>query len=819
MLPLLVLSLLLSQQPPVERVPLSTGKFISPIGTHVEVGGFPCNLAKSPDGKYLAVTNVGSQQFVTILRTSDGSVVSQLPFNDPAKGSEPAEGLYYGLAFSSEGGKTILYVSHGAQQTVTAHELDGDGKLGTATRTYDVKSSKREINHQCAGIAVQGGMLFVANNFASAFTGQKGSVSAVSGYEQLEQPVAGAYPFEIVATQSKLYVSCERDGALVVLPVQKTIKVGANPTYLRLNRDRSRLFVSNSNADTISVVDTSSDRVIRTIPLRPTAIRGIPGATPLGMCLSPDEKTLYVALADMNAIAVVGLPEGTLRGYIPTGWYPTDVEVSDDGQRLLVAEAKGVGTLHPNPGKYVLDVIPGTVSTFAVPDDKSLGRYGLEVLSNNRVARKREVDDVAKQLNPGIEHVIYIIKENRTFDQILGDMGRGNCDPSLCLFGRDVTPNAHALAERFVYLDNFYVSGDVSADGWNWSTGGISNEYNQRNTRVNYSGRGRSYDFEGTNNGSPVDLLGIQDASRPSGGYLWDNALKHGVSVRNYGAYVSFGDDRKGPDGKPVAEDNVATKKALLPNTCPNYRRYDLAYPDSDAAAQYGVVAPKQLKTYKGASSRFDAWKKEYDGFARTGKMPRLMILRLPNDHTVGTAAGLFSPRAMVADNDYAVGKVVETVSKSAYWKKTAIFILEDDAQSGYDHVDCHRSVCFVVSPFVYKGGFDDRFYNTDSVLRTIEAILRMPPMNSYDAIAMPLQVFGKEARNDAPFQAILPAKEVVTEINTPAAYRSKDSARLIGRWEEETMPDLVLNEILWRNAKGPKAVLPKVRSNVQARD
>ena len=525
---------------------------------------------------------------------------------------------------------------------------------------------------------------------------------------------------------------------------------------------------------------------------------------------------------------------------MPVGWYPTGVVVAPDGKRLFVANARGVVTRTPNDKpvafaegekqtRYIQNILEGTVSTIDIARATAdLPALTAQTLANNRIVPKLSEQARTALRNPGIKHVIYIIKENRTYDQVLGDLGQGNGDPSLVMFGREVTPNLHALAERFVLLDNFYCCAEVSGDGWNWSTAGMANPYVSRNVPYGYTGRKHPYDYEGTNNGVAVDLLGIPDAARPSGGYLWDAAAKARLDYRNYGFFT---DDlelpRKTAEEGTEGLENTGTKKALRDRSSPDFRQYDLNYADSDAWVAHKLPAtPKQITKYGkyAAPSRFSAWKREFDGFVAVGKMPQLMMLRLGTDHTFGTRAGSPSPRAMVADNDYAVGQLVDAVSHSPYWKDTAIFIVEDDAQNGFDHVDAHRSIAFVISPFVAQASKDSRFYNTDSVLHTMENLLGLPPLNQYDAIAPTLNVFTATPANAAPYAAILPARAIVAEKNAQTAYRSADSGRLINPLKEESAPDEQLNDILWHALKGRDVPAPpRVRttsfSPAKARD
>jgi hypothetical protein len=339
-------------------------------------------------------------------------------------------------------------------------------------------------------------------------------------------------------------------------------------------------------------------------------------------------------------------------------------------------------------------------------------------------------------------------------------------------------------------------------------------EHSARNVPYQYSNRGREYDFEGQNNGIAVDLEGIPDVNRPPSGYLWDLAARHSISFRNYGFFTSFdaGTERR-PDGTPLAKVNQPTQKALVGKTDEEFLRFDMRYPDSEAGMRHGSVAPVQLRAYGryGAPSRFSEWKREFDEFVRTRTLPRLTMLRLPRDHTQGTSPGYHSPRAMVADNDYALGQVVDALSRSPYWKKTAIFVVEDDAQNGFDHVDAHRSLCFVISPHVRRSFVDHRFYNTNSVLRTMELLLGLPPMGQLDATAPPLDVFSEQPDNAEAYAAILPAREIVAEVNSAGAYRARDSQRL-NFAREDAVPDAVLNDILWHAVKGRRTTKPAIR-------
>jgi len=823
-------------QPP--KIPLITGKFITPLGKQTNVGSYPNNTLLSPDGKYLIVTSLGARTRLTVLSATDGSVVSQVDYtgNSPSQRGR-SEGLFYGLAFgptTNEG--TLLYAAQGSDDQVSILTLSAEGKLTRTDKSVVIPSDMKRgtgenvttLPLHIAGIGLNrsGTQLYAAANTGNPNRDMESALQVVdipTGVVVRRIGVEG-YPFAVAVVSKganadrKVYVSSEQRGTVSVVDVDagktvKTIETGSSATALLFNRDQTRLFVANTGSDTVSIINTETDKVERTLLLRPIDARDLPGTTPQGMALSPDESTLYVALSDLNAVAVVDLKENQLKGFIPAGWYPTSVAVSPDGRKLFVANAKGTGVRNPNSApvpiagssrpQYIQNIIEGTVSTIDIqPTMNVLNWYTSQVVTNNKI--RPNLVKVAREAlkNPGIEHVIYIIKENRTYDQVLGDMSRGNGDPNLLMFGREITPNQHALAERFVLLDNFYCCAEVSGDGWNWSTAGMVSEYNSRNVVYGYTGKVRPYDYEGANNGVPVDLEGIPDVNTPPGGYIWDNCARNGVSYRNYGFFAVFNENK--PD-----------KKALVGKTCPDFLQYNMDYADSEAWVKHGLQpAPRQIKEYGQYKdpSRMTAWLREFNQFVANKNLPKFMMVRLGRDHTSGTTPGTYSPRAMVADNDYAVGQLVEAVSKSPYWEKTAIFIVEDDAQNGYDHVDAHRSIAFVVSPYIRRGTVDHRFFNTDSTIRTMELLLGLPPLNQYTAVAEPLAVFTDTPQNSDPYQAILPAKEIVSEINGAQAYRAQDSLALLNPLVEESAPDEELNDILWHAIKGVDVPAPPRR-------
>jgi YVTN family beta-propeller protein len=886
--------------------PLVTGKSITlpPLGAQQNVGSLPMNLILSPDGSFAISSDMGFRQSLWSIDTSTGQGVSHLDFPggsgvpNPNNASPAANGLYYGLAIKDNGdGTSTIYASQGAIRKIAVITLDNS--TGALTQTGSITSTTAGDFPAGLALFAQGGVIYLAVAMNDPGSGSNPFIpcalviyNTATGAEvgRYTFPAPANFPFAVAALfdGSKIFVSGQRDGVIYVFnganpaaPVlSSTVSTGSHPVSLLLNRFRSKLYVANAGSDTISILNTSDNTVASTVLLRPPGATTIAGATPTNLALSPDEKTLFVTLGDMNAVAEVDLGKNAVIGYIPTGWYPTGVAVTPL-KKVLVSNAKGVLTRYPNPGhtlssfnsnpQYSQNQIEGTVATIPLPAPKTLATYTLQVLQNNRITA-----NTANPPNPlaniglqagKIKHVIYIVKENRTYDQVLGDLTDsnglplGNGAPGLTLFGANVTPNQHALAMRFVTLDNFYDCGEVSGDGWPWSTGSMANEYVIKNLPYNYSGRGRQYDFEGANNnlltgghpakdpdggtlsqfypnGAPV----IPDVGQAPGSHIWDTVQNAGLTYRNYGFFYSFGQART---NAPVIPDNYPASTGLQPaghdlqgKSDWDYRRYDNDYPGSDASITYfnqlkatdPATAAKCLYSLTqygkyNMPSRFSEWNREFqqmialDPVNGTG-VPNFMTVRFNHDHTQGLTTGKHTPRSEVADNDYAVGQLVDAVSKSPVWNSTAIFVIEDDCQDGPDHVDCHRSVCFVISPYIKANSVDHTFYNTDSVLKTMELLLGVPPMSQYDATANPILDWDTAPNNNAAFSATLPDQVIICEIAANFDPKSKISriARLSSQMDF-THPDsadpTILNEILWKSVKGVDSALPAPRHSV----
>ena len=864
--------------------------------SHVDFKNDSPRSTSGPSSRSSARTGSRSPGHLTSRPTSNTALPGGEDVEGVTKpGSAKSNGLYYGLAAASDG---TVFAAQGNHDSIAVLHIDRAGQL---TRVRSIVTGKGDFP---AGLSLDSaGHLFVANNtsggddpFRSA--GSVAIYDSTSGASLARCELPGryqntsGYPLGIAAQRDgrKVYVGSERDDAVYAIDSANItqpklvafIAVGSHPVGLLLNADDSQLFVANSESDTISVIDTSTNQVTATVLLRPEQARGLRGCTPVGLALSPDGHTLYAALADMNAVATIDLTNKqtpTLSGYLSTGWYPSAVLATADGKRLLVADARGSRSMNPNdhltpplvatrPGttppttrsSYILNVVSGDVRVIELPDDVGdvkeatttvLHQNSLPPPERPAAAQVAAMGLASTNASHQIEHVIYVIKENRTYDQVFGDLRQGNGDPSLTIFGWHTTPNLHGLAQRFVLLDNCYCCGEVSGDGWNWSTQGMADAFVSRNVPYNYSGRGRKFDFEGENNGyitggvpttgpdvvpstNPI-LLGhnepIPDVGN-NGDHLWDEAKKAGLSYRNYGFYFSLDNAAAGVVGGP---DNYPTSPGLRPGgrdlagvSDLDFRRFDLDYADSDASEKWFAATDDPSFRYKikqygqhAAPSRISEWRREFDLMLAKdpagSSVPALTLLRLSNDHTTGMKAGKHSPASMVADNDYAVGELVERVSHSTIWSHTAIFIIEDDAQSGEDHVDAHRTTALVISPWIKPASVDHHFYNTDSMLRTMELLLGLPPMTQYEAIAAPIDDWNNTSANDAPFNALLPARDLIGQINPTEVELSQNDPRLplihdsgeMDFTREDKAPADRLNEIVWKSVRGVESAVP----------
>ncbi|MDB5008704.1 MAG: hypothetical protein JWP45_3097 [Mucilaginibacter sp.] len=764
------------------RVLLPNGWKLSPAGKNaLPLGDLPLNMQLSSSGKLLAVTNNGqSTQSVQLI---DPKTQKQLDEKIVGKS-------WYGLAFSHD--EKTLYASGGNDNWILAFPIK-DNKIGAAD-TIKLGPAPWPRNKICpTGIAVNknNSRLYTVTKEDSALYIVDPNTLKVLKRVKL---AAEAYSCVLSPDEKILYISIwgaeEVACYNTVSGAISSIKTGSHPNELLLNQKGNILYVANANDNSVSVINTITRKTTEVIStaLYPTKLTG---STTNGLALSANETTLYIANADNNCLAVfdVSKPGNSQSlGFIPVGWYPTNVKVL--GNTILVANGKGFTSMANPKGpqpvqktdnsgykkgainsreQYIGGLFKGTLSFINVPQATKLKAYTKQVYANTPFNPQVTALAAGEEGNPiprrrgeksPIKHVFYIIKENRTYDQILGDMPQGDGDTSLCIFGKKITPNHHAIANEFVLLDNFYVDAEVSADGHNWSTAAYATDFIEKTWPTSYGGRGGNYDSEGTRRiGDPRD------------GYIWDYCKRAGVSYRTYGEFAD--------DYKP----NI---KVLKGHYCQQSPSFDLSI--------------KDIK-------REEIWAHDFDSLLAINAVPQFNSIRISNDHTSGQRKGAISPIAAVADNDQGIGRFLEHLSKSAIWKESVVFILEDDAQNGPDHVDAHRSPVFVAGPYVKRNGVIHNMYSTSGVLRTIELILGLPPMSQYDAAAVPLYECFDNKPDLSPYTA-KPAQVDLEQRNIAVNGSSKKS-QSFNLAKEDAVPDLELNEVIWKYVKGENAILP----------
>jgi DNA-binding beta-propeller fold protein YncE len=822
-------------------VQLPNGWKLNPAGKSVDVGDLPTNVQVHPTGQFAAVLHCGFKEHevhILDLNAAKRKIVCRVPVDQ----------AFYGLCFSPDGKQ--VYASGGEFDVV--HVWDFDKGLLHNHRKLDVggvPGSKRTVP---SGIALDaaGKDLFACALWADAVVrvpldnpdnrvviklnagaepkkpGDQGAPPSPPDGRKEEKkdpppaddedagakPAANnSYPYTAVVEPGgkRLFVSLWAKGGVAVVDLETNKvagvwKTASHPTEMAIDEKRKVLYVSCANSTQVSVFDLASGSSVQTInaalyPVAPS------GNTPNSVALTPDGELLFVANADANNLAVFNVSDPKQvkpLGFIPTGWYPTSVRFNKLDKTVIVANGKGSSSKAnpsgPNPNlprggvtEYIGSLFNGTVSFIPVPDDEQMAKfsktaYACSPLDKENAPRAEGVDKdnpIPKKVgDPSpIKHVIYVVKENRTYDQVFGDMAarkqnpKGNGEPSLCLFGEEVTPNHHKLADEFVLLDNIYVDGEVSADGHEWSMGAYATDFVEKMWPLSYRGSPKKtfgYPAEGA----------VDEIARPAGGYLWDRAAEAKVTYRSYGEWIENGAKKK--DG--TFEPGRASVKALEGHFDPDFRGYDLDYTDV-----------KRAERFIGELKRFET----------AGEMPRLQIVRIPNDHTSGTRVGKPTPRAQVADNDAALGMLVEAVSKSKFWESTAIFVIEDDAQNGPDHVDAHRVVALVISPYCKKGSVDSTMYSTSSMLRTMELILGLKPMSQFDAAARPMYRSFTAKPDLTPYTAEK-ARIDLEEKNKPGAWGAAMSEKL-DLAKEDQADDLVFNEIIWKSVKGANSPMP----------
>lgn len=766
----------------LKQTQLPNGWKISPIGKQLPLEDLPLNIVISPNKKLAAVTNNGqSTQGIHLINIENNQI---LDFATTPKS-------WYGLSFSID--NKYLYASGGNDNWILKYQVDSK-KLKLIDSI--ILGPKWPFKISPTGLCIndQTNMLYVVSKENNSIY----EVNLINKNTSVFPLGAEAYTCILSKDKKNLFISSWGSDQLLVWSIEskkiiKRLAIGDNPNELLLTRDGYYLYVANGNDNTVSVVDTKDFTIIEVLnsALFPDAPNG---STTNGLALNEDETRLYIANADNNNLSVFDVSKKGFSkslGFIPTGWYPTNLKIV--GKYIYVTNGKGLSSKAnpngPSPIKkkqsvnyqsgdtknklkeveYIGGLFKGSLSIFQEPTLSELNSYTKQVYLNTPYNKNKELSTNGLRGNPipmnvgdtsPIKHIFYIIKENRTYDQVLSDLPKGNGDTSLLLFGRNITPNQHAIAEQFVLLDNFYVDAEVSADGHSWSTAAYANDYNEKTWVTSYGGRGGTYDYEGQKN-----------IATPKGGFIWDHALKARISFRSYGEF---------------ADDYTANYPTLEGKFCPYYTSWDESVRDT---------------------TRFYQWKRDFDSLYAINKVPSLNTMRFINDHTEGTRVGKPTPFAHVADNDYAVGLFIEYLSKHPIWEKSAIFILEDDAQNGADHVDAHRSTAYVAGGYVKRGYVDHTMYSTSSMLRTIELILGMPPMSQYDAAAEPMWRSFDSLVNKSTFNSIAPLIDI-NEKNTKVDELSKLSESLDFS-KEDNVPDILFNQILWKAIKGKHSSMP----------
>ncbi len=843
---------------PDGRILVPTNQFLSPAGTQIVFPGRPVDLALADGGQTLVVKNMTSLVFIDVATARVKQTLYlglppvpilrwlfNAPFGEHGKPSIPGTLGMSVVGLLVRGDQVYVTDSH---DHVRVARREATGRYAWHRRIPLARPKAGGVANP-AGLALDAaGSLWVTSTRGNCVQRLDRKASRVADVV----PV-GVAPYQVICPRpGRCYVSnwggdppAKNDpqaissgtpvrtdrttgianrGSVSVLgrvagrwTQLRTISTGLHPSGLAADAHGRFVYVANANSDTVSVIDTTADEVVETISCRPAARLPF-GSGANALALSPDGRTLYAACGTNNCLAVIrlgakacaaagaGRPAASrLAGLIPTGWYPGAVRVSADGRKLFVANVKGIGSLsQPRPaaeGKDSLDFL-GSVTILDVPDAGRLARYTQTVNANNRLAYSlaglekprpdaRPVPVPARPGEPSVfRHVVYVIKENRSYDQILGDMPEGNGDPRLCLFGEETTPNQHALARQFTLFDNFYCSGALSATGHQWVNEAYVVDYLEKQ----FGDFARSYPNDGD------DPLAFAP-----GGFLWTNALAHGKTFRNYGEFTrttvapkgatwtdGYNDYRHGT--RKVKLTVRANVKPLGPYTHPGYPGFPLIIPDVYRAR----VFLEELKDYE-----------------RRGEFPNLVYVFLPADHTTGTRPGSPTPRAMIADNDLALGRIVDGLTHSKFWPRLCIFVVEDDPQFGFDHVDGHRSLIQVISPYTRRRFVDHANYNQTGMVKTIELILGLPAMNQLDLSANPLRTCFQATPDLTPYTCV-PNRVPLDEMNPPvralrgmARHWARKSLELDFDREDEADED-TLNRILWHSVRGDRVPYPE---------
>jgi DNA-binding beta-propeller fold protein YncE len=763
------------------RIRLPNGWSLTPLGRSVSLGDLPLNIVVSPSKKLLAITNNGqSTQTIQLVDAAKGTVLCEKIIPES----------WLGLAFSAD--EKFLYASGGNDNLIIKYRISEERQL--------IESDQIPLGEKWpVRISPAGMQLDDKSNTLFVVTKENNRLYVVD----LKTKKTNSFPLGVEGytcllskNKTELYISLWGGGKVLIYDVIKkmitdSILVGDHPNDLCLTRNGQFLYVANANDNSVSVLDIRKRKLLETLDA--ALYPGSPaGSTSNGVALSEDDKTLYIANADNNCLAVFDVSQpgqSHSAGFIPVGWYPTGVKVV--GKKVFVINGKGF-TSFPNPqyrpfdpkhenisyqqsankSGYIGGLFTGTLSMFTEPSIAQLSYYSKLVYENTPYHKDRELQAPGEVGNPvpmkigdssPIKYVFYIIKENRTYDQVLGDMKEGNGDSSLCLFGEKITPNLHALANEFVLLDNFYLDAEVSSDGHNWSMGAYATDYLEKTWPTDYSNRGGEYA------GEAHRLIANNKT-----GFIWDHAMRAGVSFRTYG---EFADDYK--PNLPVLKNHY----------CRYYTGWDLSTRDT---------------------VRFGQWKRDFDSLIAIHALPQLNTLRFSSDHTDGLSKGKPTPFAHCADNDLAVGMFVDYLSHSPVWKESVVLIVEDDAQDGPDHVDAHRSTAYIAGGYIKRHLIDHTMYSTTSMLHTIELILGIPPMSQYDAAAEPMWRCFSNQPNLAPYQA-KPLQTDINAINTIENVWQQKSERFDFS-REDRIPDRLFTEVIWKAVRGENSTVPAPR-------
>ncbi|MGC2399414.1 MAG: beta-propeller fold lactonase family protein [Acidobacteriaceae bacterium] len=779
---------------------LPNGWRITPTGKAIAVtGDLVLNMVVSPDGKIVVASHSGYLPHgIDVFDVKERKQIQHIELKT----------TWLGMTWSPDG--HTLYVSGGnatgekkiAQSTAPIYEFSyQDGRLSERPTAASLVETADPSTVWWSGVAY----LPSKNRLYAANRGTGLGPSNVVVFDAKTRAIVTRIPVEInpyqvvlTADGKKLFVSNWASESVSVIDtgtnkVVRTLHVGMNPNDMKLSAD-GRLFVACSNDNTVHVIDTNTLQVIERLsttltPLAPE------GSTPDALEIDDARKLLYIANADNNSIAVVRIDNrahSSVVGFVPTGWYPSALALADRGHTLFIGNGKGEeghadrkGPGSPLASKFdgdetVKTLQQSSIEVLPVTElEQKLSRWTRQVVENTPYTDSL-LSEARPPLEPTIlpravgvptpiEHVIYIIKENRTYDQVFGDITKGNGDPALTIFGEEVTPNQHALVRQYVLLDNLYCDGEVSVDGHSWSDSAYATDFNERYWPPTYAGRSNAARTR---------------AYIPSAGHLWDVAQRKGLTYRSYGEYAaraSTGDTMEAAPGVSGLVGHVSR--------------------------DYGGSHQRDTENIAIFLREFKEYERNYDSPDAEKRLPNFVVMSMPEDHTRGTQPGAFTPQAMVANNDYAIGQLVDAVTHSRYWAKTAIFIIEDDAQDGPDHVDARRTVGLVISPYVKRGIVDSTLYSTSSFVRSIELLLGMPPMSQYDAAAMPLYAsFGTVAKV-TPFTAIAP-KIDVTARNTDKSYGAAESSKMDFS-DVDRAPMHALNAILWKSIKGADSPVP----------